>query len=236
MVDVALAICSGWLMNQSESLKPSRIVKNILGQKFGRLTVLEYVGINKHGSAMWKCRCDCGTVRIFKGILIRRGDTKSCGCWKRQEWLESLTKHGCTAGGRPTPEYVAWSNMRRRCLNPTHEQYKNYGGRGIRVCSGWETFQNFLADVGLRPDLKLSLHRIDNNKGYFPGNVTWGTDQEQQNARQNNSTFLFNGKRQTVAQWAREIGMEFATLQHRLRRGWTVEEALTTPLVFKRKV
>jgi hypothetical protein len=204
---------------------------NLAGHKFGRLSVIKYIGSDKQRGAIWRCVCDCGKRGSFKAANLNKGKTRSCGCLKRDEFLARITTHAATS----TPEHVAWINMRARCSRSSHPQFKDYGGRGIKVCRRWNKFESFLDDVGCRPSRIHSLHRIDNNSGYRPDNVKWAIPVVQQNARRTNSRVRFNGRIQTVAQWARELGFEFATLQHRIRRGWSIKEALTTPLVFKRK-
>jgi hypothetical protein len=120
--------------------------------------------------------------------------------------------------------------MLARCKRPNHPQYHLYGGRGIKVCERWEKFENFLKDVGVRPTTSHSIHRINNNAGYNRQNVKWATSDEQQNARRNNHRISFNGKTQTLTQWAIETGIHYVTLHYRLKRGWSVTDALTTPL------
>lgn len=229
MIDVALGL---WFSERMK-LRPSSHVKNLSGKKFGRLSVKHLSGFNKHGSAMWRCRCDCGNVGTFKGISLRNDDTKSCGCWKREEWLTRVTKHGGTSRRGPSPEYTAWMNMRQRCSKVGHKAYKHYGGRGIKVCLRWKKFESFLEDMGHRPSQFHSLHRIENDRGYSPGNVKWSVSKIQQNARRNNHRLSFNGRVQTIAQWSVELGIEAHTLLCRVNRGWTTERALTSPLIKK---
>lgn len=123
--------------------------------------------------------------------------------------------------------------MKKRCLNPGHRNFKDYGGRGITVCERWMTFDNFLADMGERPD-GLSLDRINNNAGYSSENCRWATLVEQNCNRRNNTWITYAGKTLTVTEWARELGMKKNALIERLRNGWTVERALSTPVQQKR--
>jgi hypothetical protein len=111
-----------------------------------------------------------------------------------------------------------------------HEDYPNYGGRGIKVCERWDkSFLNFLEDMGLRP-YKMSIERIDVNGDYTPENCRWATSKDQMNNRRNNVFLEFDGNRLTVAQWAEKIGFKYSTLKMRLVKGWDVQRALTTPL------
>lgn len=134
-------------------------------------------------------------------------------------------KHGM--GGTPT--YLAWINMRVRCSNPKQEGYQYYGGRGIRVCERWQqSFENFLADMGIRPD-GMSIDRIDNDRNYEPGNCRWATRIEQENNKRSNRLITAFGKTQTVAQWTKEMGLENCVLIYgRLNAGWDAEKAIST--------
>ena len=128
--------------------------------------------------------------------------------------------------GRSTPEYRAWAKMRERCSSPKAKQYKDYGGRGIRVCSSWESFAPFLAYVGLRPTPQHTLGRIDNDGNYEPGNVRWETRTEQARNKRNNTFITYAGKTRALAEWAEIRGIKQGTLSARLRKGWSVEKAL----------
>ena len=196
---------------------------DLTGQTFGELIVLREDGRSKHGQVMWLCQCSCGEqTRAFSANLRKK--QRSCGCLVR-------TRGGLTG----TPEFRAWRNMIARCCNPTDVSFGNYGGRGIIVCERWRrSFDDFLADVGKRPVVKgrnghpeFTLDRIDNNRGYEPGNVRWATWQDQQNNRRSNTLITHCGKTQTLAAWAEETGIGRATISYRLKRGWTTEEALS---------
>ena len=144
--------------------------KDIRGQKFNLLTVVEIA--ERIGDVYWVCVCDCGTVCQTRGVDIRRGQAKSCGC------LKSRKTHGLTG----TVEYRAWYHMKQRCTMPNHCRWEHYGGRGIKVCDEWITsFEAFLSHVGPKPGPGYSLDRIDNDGNYEPGNVRWATASEQAN-------------------------------------------------------
>lgn len=118
--------------------------------------------------------------------------------------------------------------MKDRTLNPNTSRYHHYGGRGIEMYAEWQTsFQAFFAYIGPKPTPQHSLERIDNEKGYFPGNVRWATQREQCNNTRSNRLLTFQGRTQTVAQWSRETGIKGSVLYGRIRRNWTVDEALT---------
>jgi len=129
-------------------------------------------------------------------------------------------KHGQAGGeAKPSKAYVAWRSMKERCLNPNNKHYRRYGGRGITVCKKWaNSFESFYADVGEPPE-EAWLDRIDNNKGYTKSNVRWATPKEQGNNRRTNTYVRYNGKRLTLADWARESGLSYRVLMNRWVKG-----------------
>lgn len=141
-------------------------------------------------------------------------------------------KHGAARSGRWTSEYVAWRGMKARCYMPNFPKFKDYGARGIRICDAWrEDFAAFLEHVGPKPSPKHSIERIDNERGYEPGNVRWATPKEQ--ARNRRSSFLVThaGLTLTVAEWSERTGLPYETLRYRLKyKKWPTERALTAPL------
>jgi hypothetical protein len=149
---------------------------------------------------------------------------------ERKASLNALI-HGGTLGGKPTPEYSAWSNMLQRCYNPKHTGYKYYGAQGVGVCVEWrQSFPAFLKDVGLRPSLRHSLDRYPNNKGnYEPGNVRWATITEQNRNTRSNRLITFQGVTRCVSEWEEVLGFPRHLVRFRLRNGWSVKTALTTP-------
>lgn len=153
------------------------------GMRFGRLITIERVQSEK--LVRWKCQCDCGRTTEAYATVLRGGHKKSCGCLANELAGQRARKHG----GRQTVEYVAWQAMIRRCESAYHPAYKNYGGRGITVCTEWRSdFTAFLACVGPRPSASHSIDRIDNDRGYEPGNVRWVLPAEQ--ARNKRTTKL----------------------------------------------
>jgi len=153
---------------------------DIVGQRFTRLVVLAFADLDKYRHSRWRCQCDCGRTVIVTADNLRRGGTRSCGCVRRERLLAiDNATHGDWRGGRATKEYKAWELMLYRCRNPRCHAYKNYGGRGIRVCGRWLDYGAFLADVGRAPGKEYSLDRVNNDGHYEPGNVRWATWNEQ---------------------------------------------------------
>lgn len=159
--------------------------KDISGQRFGRLVVIEKTsrGTWSGAHAEWSCLCDCGKLSQSVGKNLRRGSTKSCGCL-RNDHPGNPPQHGHSSRTYRSPEYTAWGNMKERCTNSNHPQWKDWGGRGIIVCAEWlGSFEAFLRDMGEKPHLSLTLERINNDGNYEPGNCRWDTRLAQQNNR-----------------------------------------------------
>jgi hypothetical protein len=182
--------------------------------RFGRLTILGETWGTFYGTATTptknlRCLCDCGKTVVASFHNVKRGVTKSCGCYRREWAADKVRTHGMVG----TPEYGVWAAMKRRCQNPNVIEYRNYGGRGIRVCDRWQTFANFFADMGKRPDDKMTLDRKDTSGDYTPENCRWATQREQQNNRRNNHRYSFFGKSVTLAELSREVGIPPTTVR-----------------------
>lgn len=169
---------------------------NLAGQRFGRLLVIERQVAPTQGnrSVPWVCKCDCGNILPISSQSLRNHRTQSCGCLNRENLANGGGKlrHGATRHRIVSPEYRIWIAMRQRCSNPKTNKYARYGGRGISVCRRWGRFENFLADMGLRPSRKHSIHRINNDGNYTPGNCVWATPKEQ--AKTNSGCFKVGHK------------------------------------------
>lgn len=196
-----------------------------VGERYGRLVVVARAEnkVEPSGAvrAQWECRCDCGGTNVVAGHTLSRGRTRSCGCLLR----EKESKHGMAL----TPIYRVWNLMKQRCTNPNNAHWASYGGRGITLHPSWADFEAFYRDMGDRPT-GMTLERVDNEKGYEPGNVIWASRLDQANNRRTNILLTFNGKTQTIAEWGRETGFGKSVILGRLGSGWAVERALTEPL------
>lgn len=213
------------LSNAALGLHPN--AKNLLGMKFGRLTVVSISGRCETGGVLWNCRCDCGSERVIVATILTKGRYKSCGCLSRELSASRKITHGMTG----SPEWVAWSNIIARCTNPNHEHFADYGGRGIAVCERWrESFVSFLEDVGRRPSKRHTIDRHPNQNGdYEPSNCRWATMKEQANNRRNNVLLAFQGETLSVAQWTEKLGFREGVIYSRLHAGWSAERTLSTP-------
>lgn len=149
--------------------------------------------------------------------------------------LRRYGRHGKARRGEQTPEFKVWCQMHTRCRNPKNPQWRNYGGRGIRVCASWAEFTAFLSDMGERPSVRHSLDRIDQNGNYEPGNCRWATWGEQQRNRRNNNMITWRGETLCLTDWAKRLGISRTGLFNRLyRAGLSVEEAFTVPMHARR--
>jgi len=140
----------------------------------------------------------------------------------------SSKRHNHTTHTGSSPTYKSWHMMKQRCLNPNYTQYKDYGGRGVTVCDRWLLFDNFLKDMGARPE-GTTLDRKDHTGGYTPENCRWSTHKEQQRNRRTNHVLELDGRKMVLVDWAAELDLTPQSLIGRLKRGWTVRAALTTP-------
>ena len=171
---------------------------------------------------MWRCICDCGQSRIIEGTGLRAGRNKSCGCASPR--FQSV--YGLNHRGHEGRTYGIWRGMHSRCVDHKHKKAHLYAKKGIKVCDRWKDFANFLVDMGEAP-IGMSIDRIEGDKSYEPGNCRWATPKQQGNNTTANKILEFDGRSQTLSLWADELGIKANTIVYRLRRGWSVEKALT---------
>jgi hypothetical protein len=164
------------------------------------------------------CQCDCGNTKEVDGSRLNLGRTQSCGCYGKEMLSKANTKHGMEG----TRIYHIWVMMKDRC----NSNNPNYGGKGVSYAVRWENFIEFYKDMGDPPTDKHTLDRIESNGHYTKRNCKWSTMKEQQNNRSNNHNIEYNGKIQSLAMWGEEVGIHRSTIRGRLKRGWSVEEAL----------
>jgi len=184
----------------------------MIGNSFGRLTVIEEVK-----PSWFLCVCKCGTTATVRRCRLLKGHVQSCGCLQ-SEWRQNIGKTRLVHGQEGTLVYKAWVMMHQRCKNPKNSAFHYYGSRGIKVCARWESFQNFIDDMGERPK-GMSLERKNNDGDYEPGNCVWATAAEQSKNRRFRSTILMNGKALTIAAAAPKLGLSYRQLLYRLRVG-----------------
>jgi len=202
-----------------------KIRKDLTGKQFGRLTVISFSHFGKGTRSIWNCICSCGNKKKVVGFYLGR-NTNSCGCLSKETSIENGFK--TTHGLINTSTYGSWISMRRRCKNKKHQQYLNYGGRGIKVCERWNDFENFLADMGKRPK-GMTIDRIDNNGDYKPENCKWSTQMEQLTNTRKTIYLTFEGYVMKLVDWASDLGMSAKTFHSRKRMGWSDEKILMTP-------
>lgn len=219
-------------------MKKSPLGEKMIGAKYGRLTVVRNMGyISGHYNTpkyIVEAKCECGFIILCPIGRIRNGNTKSCGCLAKDETSKRSTTHGHKNrkiyGENGSSLYFIWGGVKQRCLNPKHAAYHRYGGRGITICDRWkDSFDNFLQDMGGSYKSKLTLERVDNNKGYCPENCRWATMKEQANNTNTNKHITYNGETLTITQAAEKYGLSYSLLVTRISTyKWSIEKALTT--------
>ena len=173
-------------MATTQTKKPFSTRINLSGQRFGRLFVGDFVGKNKHGHVLWECQCSCNNVVIVSTQQLRKGKTKSCGCYSRDLTRKRNKERAVHAGGMcDTPEYRSFLAAKSRCENTNNSHYKDYGARGIKLEMN---FQEMLDAIGNKPSKKHSLDRIDVDGNYSSYNIRWATDLEQAHNQRRNKT------------------------------------------------
>lgn len=211
---------------------------DLTGKRFGRLTVIARDGSDKKRNVMWLCACACGQTKAVAGSRLRNGTTKSCGCMVTEKTAILNYRHGGCKKGNRERLYTVWYKMLNRTNDPNDKSFLHYGGRGIQVCEEWRKnyaeFRRWAIANGYdekAPFGECSLERIDNDGDYTPENCRWATYREQSRNTRRNRHLTFNGKTMIVNDWAAETGIASCTIRRRIDHyGWTVGQALTTPV------
>lgn len=203
-------------------------VIDVTNRRFERLVAIKRIPrLNGRPGTVWLCQCDCGNFARASYTSLIRQNTRSCGCLLRDIAKARVLTHGMTE----STEYFIWSGMRQRCNNENAPAFKNYGGRGIRICERWNKFEHFLDDMGRRPSEKHSIDRIDNDGPYTPDNCHWVLSSKQvRNRRLSKKLYAF-GKTKLLIEWAEEYNIPYKKLWKRLHDGIEPEEALTIKLL-----
>jgi hypothetical protein len=188
------------------------------GQRFGHLLVLE----RHEGTALWRCVCDCGAIKVASTEALRRGRTGSCGCFSSR-----APRHHATVGRKKTPEYGIWAAIVQRCTNPSSYNFSYYGGRGIQMCDRWrDSFEAFLQDMGPKPTRLHTIDRLDTNGNYEPGNCRWATRAEQNRNTRRTRLYEINGERLCLTDWCARARLARSTVRKRLAKGQLIQTAL----------
>lgn len=194
-----------------------------IGSRFDKLTV---IGPFWTDISRWAlCACDCGKEYAAKTSFLKRGVSKSCGC------LVRAPRHGHAVDDKPSRVHRIWSGIQTRCkpYDTGRPDWSRYGGKGIRVCERWKSFENFLADMG-EPPPGASIDRINPRGNYEPGNCRWSTAKDQANNTTRNRIVEFNGESLTLAQWSDKLGLPYPRTYYRVVVArWPIEKALTDP-------
>lgn len=210
---------------------------DLTGKRFGRLTVVgraaDYIKPSGKRCAMWHCVCDCGKEKDILGENLKKGATRSCGCFRSDENTRQNSTHHLST----SPLYAVWCAMKARCNNPNATYFKHYGGRGIKVCDSWmnsfESFRDWAMSSGYNENAgrgECTLDRIDNNGNYEPENCRWITSVAQANNRRSNRVFSYNGEEHNITEWAGIMGLNPKTLFNRIYSGWDFKRAITTKI------
>ena len=197
-------------------------IAEMTGKRFGRLVVSGRSG-STNGRAVWACICDCGENVSVLGKSLRAGLTTSCGCAQR----DAVIRRNKTHGQHGTKEYRVWKHIKGRCFCITDAAYQNYGGRGIGMWPAWvDDFEAFLAGVGLCPSPDLTLDRIDNSRGYEPGNTRWAKRRVQNRNTRRNILVRVGENEMVLKDACSKLGLNYGTVADRVRRGYSAEDAL----------
>lgn len=201
---------------------------DITGKRFNSLVVIKRLENAKGGVVRWECLCDCGNITAVRGSNLKNGAVKSCGCRR-----EDAGKLNSTHGMSKSKLYRKWAGMKQRCYNNSIASFKDYGGRGIKVCNEWkdsfETFRDWALSHGYSDD--LTIERIDTEKDYCPNNCMWIPFNKQQGNRRICYSFVHNGESKNLADWCRDLNLDYYMVHNRIYKlGWSFEKAISEPV------
>lgn len=203
--------------------------KNLAGQKFGRLTAV--LPEMKKDRVYWVCKCDCGNSTLVSASNLTTGQVRSCGCLKREFASAVASARNKTHGMFGSRLYKIWSGMVCRCENAKHPYYNRYGGRGIHICDEWRSNNSAFFDWALNNGYRdgLAIDRIDNDGDYEPGNCRFVSARQQQLNRSSNKVVSVGGLNLPITEMCEVLNMSYPTVAGRIKRGWSVLDAITTP-------
>lgn len=204
-------------------------IENYINKKYNRLTIKSVSGEVKGRCSTWlNCQCECGNMKVIRFDYVINGRTKSCGCYRKDN-ARKQSKERETHHLSNTRLFTIHRLMKRRCYDKRIKQYKNYGGRGIKVCDEWlnslENFAKWSYANGYNDT--LTIDRIDNNGNYEPNNCRWVDNTIQANNKRNNIFLEYNGEKKTIAQWSKELNISYSKMYNRIvKKNMTIENIL----------
>jgi len=197
-------------------------IEDYVGLKYGRLTILKEGSFIKYDKTIMRkvlCKCDCGNEKEVDLNSIKRGKSTSCGCFNKEVSKKNSTTHGLAmlSTGIRHPDYSIWTKLKGRCLNPNDKSYIHYGARGIKICDRWlSSFENFINDLGWRPNQNYSLERIDYNGDYCPENCKWIYKSEQNRNKRRVKIIYYNGNSYCLTELCKLLNLSYSTMRHRV--------------------
>jgi hypothetical protein len=191
----------------------------MIGKIFGKLTVLFEVGRSNDGQRTYLCQCECGNKTTVISGNLKKGNSRSCGCARKKVCADRMRLLNFKHGQTNTKLWRTWMGVLERTTVVTSPKFKRYGGRGITVCDDWKDFEIFAKDVGEPTSDSCSLDRIDNSRGYFPGNVRWATAKEQASNRSTNVWVWKDGEKMIASEVAKKVGVSKSTIARWIKSG-----------------
>lgn len=205
--------------------KRNRIALHV-GQRFGRWEIVGGPRRSSNSRLLWLCKCDCGTEREVVQSDLSQGKSRSCGCILNEKRGWNLRTHGHYRDA----EYNIWKCMHQRCDNPKNPSHRHYGGRNIKICTEWGSFEVFFADMGMRPSPQHTVGRLDNDGPYCKENCEWQLPHIQSRNTRRTRWVTIDGVKLCLKDGAAALGIPYGRVMTRVRRGWPIDLALSAPL------